>query len=260
MTVSDAEATPPCFDPTKPLPIKDVKAFAYYNAKVQLESCSVGLEFFYKLIDDPEWISPRHLDMAMFLIRKRQLYHPLQFLKPVKAPAKKRRSKKATASNTVDLQLSYLKKIHHFVHGIWQHGYGEAWTKVQKDSCIAFTSTSKMVKYLHPISDILARVLYNMGFYDASEVEEVKQKGMKMSTFTPFTVYSIGDVPQQRDGCRHRSSIGGALYGDPSILIELFGLVILCSKSVAVANCLTWHINCFHFVGMANKVLSNQIG
>ncbi|CAL8163912.1 unnamed protein product [Prunus armeniaca] len=108
---------------------------------------------------------------------------------------------------------------------MWQHGYGQAWTKVRKvyfsynlqgshwvaieidfvsttvyDSYLAFTSTSKLVKYLHPISDTLTRVLYDMHFYNASEVEEVKQEGMKKSTFTPFIVCSIRDVPQQRDG------------------------------------------------------------
>ncbi|CAL8163911.1 unnamed protein product [Prunus armeniaca] len=62
MSVSDAEATPPCFDPTKPLPIEDVKAVIEFctawkndiSAEVQLESCSVGPQFFYKLIDDTE--------------------------------------------------------------------------------------------------------------------------------------------------------------------------------------------------------------
>ncbi|CAL8167887.1 unnamed protein product [Prunus armeniaca] len=211
-TVSDAAATPPCFNPTKPLPIEDVKAVIEFcttwkndiSAEVQLESCSMGPEFFYKLIDAIEWIGSR----------------------PVKGPTKKRGSKKVAASNTVDLPPSNLNNIHHYVHGTWQHGYGQAWTKVWKvyflynlqgshwvaieidfvrhtatayDSYIAFTSTSKLVKYLHPISDTLPRVLYEVHFYDTSEVQEVKQKGMKMSTFTPFTVCSIGDVPQQRD-------------------------------------------------------------
>ncbi|CAL2266317.1 unnamed protein product [Prunus armeniaca] len=135
MSVLDAEATPPCFDPSKPLPIEDVKA---------------------------------------------------QFLEPVKGPTKKRGLKKAAASNTVDLPLSNLNNTHHYVQGTWQHEYGQAWTK--------------LVKYLHSISDTLARVLYDMHFYDTSEVEEVKQKGMKMSMFMPFTICNIGDVPQQRDG------------------------------------------------------------
>ncbi|KAI5323891.1 hypothetical protein L3X38_032964 [Prunus dulcis] len=123
-----------------------------------------------------------------------------QFLEPVKGPAKKRGSKKAASSNIVDLPPSNLNNIHHYVRG-------SHWVAIEidfvrhtatvYDSYIAFTFTSKLVKYLHPISDTLARVLYEMHFYDAFEVEEVKQKGMKMSTFTPFTVCSIGDVPQQ---------------------------------------------------------------
>ncbi|VVA31431.1 PREDICTED: LOC109948410, partial [Prunus dulcis] len=40
-------------------------------AEVQLESFSVGADFFYKLFDETEWISSRHLDMATFLIRKK---------------------------------------------------------------------------------------------------------------------------------------------------------------------------------------------
>ncbi|VVA41321.1 PREDICTED: LOC109948410, partial [Prunus dulcis] len=42
-------------------------------AEVQLESFSVGADFFYRLVDETEWMSSRHLDMATFLIRKRQL-------------------------------------------------------------------------------------------------------------------------------------------------------------------------------------------
>ncbi|KAI5334383.1 hypothetical protein L3X38_024516 [Prunus dulcis] len=279
MSVSDATATLPSFDPSKPLPIKDVKEviefctawkndirigfftfeiqYSCYSsiAEVQWESCSIGADFFYKLIDDTKWISSRHLDMATFLIRKRQLSHPLvfethwtmadyclevnmlpcyihyfqlsfcnipsfqclqQFLEPVKSTAKKRGSKKAATSNTINLLPSKLNNIHHYVRGTWQHGYGQAWTKVRKvyflynlegshwvtieidfvrhtatvyDSYVGFTKTSK-----------LARVLYNMQFYEASEVEEVKQQGLKMSRFTPFLVCSIGDVPLQRDG------------------------------------------------------------
>ncbi|BBN68258.1 hypothetical protein Prudu_352S000100, partial [Prunus dulcis] len=233
MSVSAVTATPPCFDPSKSCPLK--------IAEVQLESFSVGADFFYRLVDETEWISSRHLDMATFLIRKRQLSHPLvfgtdwttadcclqQFLEPFKPTAKKRGSKKAAASNTVDLPPSKLKNIHHFVRGTWQHGYAQAWTKVRKvyfpynlkgshwvaieidfvrhtatvyDSYVAFTKRSKLVTLLHPISDTLARVLYDMHFYDDSEVEEVKQKGLTMSMYTPFSVCSIADVPQQRDG------------------------------------------------------------
>ncbi|BBN69897.1 hypothetical protein Prudu_1236S000100, partial [Prunus dulcis] len=240
MSVSAATATPPCFDPSKSLPIEDVKAVIEFctawksdiSAEVQLESFSVGADFFYRLVDETEWISSRHLDMATFLIRKRQLSHPLvfgtdwttadcclqQFLEPFKPTAKKRGSKKAAASNTVDLPPSKLKNIHHFVRGTWQHGYAQAWTKVRKvyfpynlkgshwvaieidfvrhtatvyDSYVAFTKCSKLVTLLHPISDTLARVLYDMHFYEDSEVEEVKQKGLTMSMFTPFSVAAL---------------------------------------------------------------------
>ncbi|CAL2240234.1 unnamed protein product [Prunus armeniaca] len=234
MSVSDATATPPCFDPSKPLPIEDVKA-------VQLEAFSMGADFFYKLIDETAWISSRHLEMATFLIRKRQLSHLLlfgtdwttadyalqQFLEPLKATGKTRGSKKAAASNTSDLPANKLKNVHHFVHGTWQHGYAQAWKKVRKvyfpynlreshwvaieidfvrhtatvyDSYVEYTKSSKLVTLLQPVSDKLARVLYNMKFYEDSEVEEVKQKGLQMSRFTPFSVCIIGGVPQQRDG------------------------------------------------------------
>ncbi|XP_020424477.1 uncharacterized protein LOC109950329 [Prunus persica] len=144
MSVSAAIATPPCFDPTKPVPIEDVKAVIEFctawkndiSAEVQLESFSVGADFFYKLIDDTEWVSSRHLDMATFLIRKRQLSHPLvfgtdwtttdyclqQFLEPLKPTTKKCGAKKAAASNTVDLPPNKLKNIHHYVRGTWQTG------------------------------------------------------------------------------------------------------------------------------------------
>ena len=150
-----------------------------------------------------------------------------QFLEPVKPTAKKRGSKKAAASNTIDLPPSKLNNIHHYVRSMWQHGYGQVWKKVQKvyfpynlqgshwvaieidfvrhtatvyDSYVDFTKRSKLVTLLHPISDTLARVLYDMHFYDDSEVDEVKQNGLTMSMYTPFSVCSIADVPQQRDG------------------------------------------------------------
>ncbi|CAL8119690.1 unnamed protein product [Prunus armeniaca] len=250
MSVSDATATPPCFDPSKPLPIEDVKAVIDFctawkndiSVQVQLEAFSVGADFFYKLIDETAWISSRHLEMATFLIRKRQLSHPLlfgtdwttadyalqQFLESLKATGKTRGSKKAAASNTSDLPANKLKNVHHFVHGTWQHGYAQAWKKVRKvyfpynlreshwvaieidfvrhtatvyDSYVEYTKSSKLVTLLQPVSDTLARVLYNMKFYEDSEVEEVKQKGLQMSRFTPFSVCIIGGVPQQRDGC-----------------------------------------------------------
>ncbi|CAL8117226.1 unnamed protein product [Prunus armeniaca] len=237
ITISDVDATPPCFDPTNPCPLTmSRQKFADCSAEVQLKACSVGQSFFYKLIDDIEWISSRHLDMIMFLIRKRQLSHHLVFgmdwttadycLQPVRPHIKKRVSKKAAAPKTINLPPRYLKKICHFVHDTWQHGYAQPRSKVRKVyfpynlqgchwvvveidfvrhiatmyvSYIAFTSNSKLVKYLESISATLARVLYDMHFYDASEVEEVKQKGMKMSKFNTFTICSIGDVPQQCD-------------------------------------------------------------
>ncbi|KAI5333331.1 hypothetical protein L3X38_023462 [Prunus dulcis] len=200
MSVSAATATQ-YFDPSKSLPIEDVK--------VVIEFCTAWKSDI-RLVDETEWISSRHLDIATFLIRKRQLSHPLvfgtdwtmancclqQFLEPFKPTAKKRGSKKAAASNTVDLPPSKLKNIHYFVRGTWQHGH----TATVYDSYVAFTKCSKLVTLLHPISDTLARVLYDMHFYEDSEVEEVKQKGLKMSMFTPFSVCSIVDVPQQRDG------------------------------------------------------------
>ncbi|KAI5342805.1 hypothetical protein L3X38_010681 [Prunus dulcis] len=131
--------------------------------------------------------------------------------------ARKRGSKKASGSNSVDLPASKVKNLHHFVRGTWQHGYAQAWTKVQKvyfpynlkgshwvaieldfvrhtatvyDSYIDYTKRSKLVTLLHRISDTLARELF----------EEVKQKGLTMSMYTPFSVCSIAAVPQQRDG------------------------------------------------------------
>ncbi|KAI5355898.1 hypothetical protein L3X38_008793 [Prunus dulcis] len=147
--------------------------------------------------------------MATFLIRKKATLSSvgiwnsldngtslLQFLEPFKATAKKRGSKKAAASNTIDLPPSKLNNIHHYVRGTWQHGH----TATVYDSYVGFTITSKLVTLLHPISDTLARVLYNMHFYEDFEVEEVKQKGLQISRFTPFSVCSIAVVPQQRDG------------------------------------------------------------
>ncbi|BBN68415.1 DNA glycosylase superfamily protein [Prunus dulcis] len=212
MTVSAATATPPCFDPSKSLPIEDVKAVLQFcsawksdiSAEVQLESFSVGADFFYRLVDETEWMSSRS--------RSNRLAGTW--------------IEEGSCSNTVDLPASKLKNLHHFVRGTWQHGYAQAWTKVRKvyfpynlkgshwvaieldfvrhtatvyDSYIDYTKRSKLVT-LHPISDTLARVLFDMHFYDESEVEEVKQKGLTMSMYTPFSVCSIADVPQQRDG------------------------------------------------------------
>ncbi|KAI5342922.1 hypothetical protein L3X38_010798 [Prunus dulcis] len=236
MTVSAATVTPPCFDPSKSLPIEDVKAVLQFcsawKSDIRHDYTSNRCKFAF--------CSAEHLDMATFLICKRQLSHPLvfgtdwttadcclqQFLEPFKPTGRKRGSKKAAASNTVDLPPSKLKNLHHFVRGTWQHGYAQAWTKFRKvyfpynlkgshwvaieldfvrhtatvyDSYIDYTKRSKLVTLLHPISDTLARVLFDMHFYNESEVEEVKQKGLTMSMYTPFSVCSIADVPQQRD-------------------------------------------------------------
>ncbi|BBG92902.1 hypothetical protein Prudu_000765, partial [Prunus dulcis] len=167
VSVSNATATPPCFDPSKPLPIEDVKAVIEFctawkndiSAEVQLESFSVALIFFYKLIDETEWISSRYI----------------QFLEPFKATAKKRGSKKAVASNSIDLPPS---KLNMYITMCAVHGNTD------------------------------------------SEVEEVKQNGLKMSRFTPFSVCNIADVPQQRDECIRRSFAGG--YTSTILLKNVF--------------------------------------
>ncbi|KAI5351071.1 PREDICTED: ubiquitin-like-specific protease [Prunus dulcis] len=148
ITVSDAEATPPCFDPTKPVPIDDVKQF---------------------------------LELVKPSAKKRGYAQPWTKVWKVYFPYNLQRC------HWVGLEIDFVRH-----------------TATVYDSFIAFTSNSKLVKYLEPISDTLARVLYNMRFYDASEVEKVKQKGMKMSKFMPFTICSNADVPQQCDGtsCR----------------------------------------------------------
>ena len=128
---------------------------------------------------------------------------------------------------TVDPPPNYLRNIHHFVWGSWQHGYAQAWTKVRKvylpynvrqshwvaveidfvrhtatvyDSYTVFTSNTMLVRQMEPITQTLAKVLYDMRFYEKSEVEAVKKKGIDMPTFNPFTICRISDVPQQSDG------------------------------------------------------------
>ncbi|CAL9000835.1 unnamed protein product, partial [Prunus brigantina] len=51
-----------------------------------------------------------------------------------------------------------------------------------------------------PITHMLAKVLHDMRFYEKSEVEAVKRKGIDMSMFNPFTICRISDAPQQSDG------------------------------------------------------------
>ncbi|KAI5321956.1 hypothetical protein L3X38_031028 [Prunus dulcis] len=149
-----AQTPQPRFDPTKPVAMDDVKAIIQLcrawktdiSAELELEPFEVGADFFYKLLDETAWMSSRHLDMAMFLIRKRQLSHPQlfgrewttaefclqQFLQPFAMPSGKRVTRKQSAARTVDPPPNYLKNVHHFVNGSRQHGYAQAWTKVRK--------------------------------------------------------------------------------------------------------------------------------
>ncbi|CAL8163918.1 unnamed protein product [Prunus armeniaca] len=202
-----AQTPEACFDPTQLVAMDDVKAMIQVckawksdiSAELELEPFVVGADFYYKLVDETAWMSSRHLDMAMFLIRKRQLSHPQvfgtkwttaefylqQFLQPFTPPSAKRVTRKQLASMTVDPPPNYLRNIHHFVCGSWQHGYAQAWTKVRK---------------MEPITQTLAKVLYEMRFYEKSKVEAVKRKGIDMSTFNPFTICRISDVHQQSDG------------------------------------------------------------
>ncbi|BBG95912.1 DNA glycosylase superfamily protein, partial [Prunus dulcis] len=171
MTVSAATATPPCFDPSKSLPIEDVKAVLQFcsawksdiSAEVQLESFSVGADFFYRLVDETEWMSSRHLDMATFLIRKRQLSHPLvfgtdwttadcclqQFLEPFKPTA-----------GDVDRRRVLVQTV----------TFQPARRRIYITLCVVLATRryagTSAVRY---------------AFYDDSEVEEVKQKGLTMS-------------------------------------------------------------------------------
>ncbi|KAI5343104.1 hypothetical protein L3X38_010980 [Prunus dulcis] len=114
-----------------------------------------------------------------------------QFLEPFKPTGRKRGSKKAAASNTVDLPASKLKNLHHFVRDILQ---------LCMTPILIIRNVQSWLRCCTLISDTLARVLFDMHFYDESEVEEVKQKGLTMSMYTPFSVCIIADVPQQRDG------------------------------------------------------------
>ncbi|KAI5355880.1 hypothetical protein L3X38_008775 [Prunus dulcis] len=178
MSVSDATATPPCFDPSKPLPIEDVKAVLEFCTDCKND---IRLGFLTFEIQSSSYSTPGHGNLShpeKATLSSIGIWNSLDnvsllLAEPFKATAKKRGSKKAAASNTIDPPPSKLNNIHHYVRA----GYTSA-----------------------PISDTLARVMYNMHFYEDSEVEEVKQKGLQMSRFTPFSVCSIADVPQQRDG------------------------------------------------------------
>ncbi|BBN68763.1 hypothetical protein Prudu_566S000600, partial [Prunus dulcis] len=221
-----AQTPQPRFDPTKPVAMDDVKAIIQLCRAWKTDiSAELELEPF------------EHLDMAMFLIRKRQLSHPQLFgrewttaefcLQPFAMPSGKRVTRKHSAASTVHPPPNYLKNVHHFVNGSWQHGYAQAWTKVRKvylpynvrqshwvavevdfvrhtvtvyDSYSDFTSNSMLVRFMEPITHTLAKVLHEMRFYEKSEVEAVKSKGTDMSNFNPFTICRISDVPQQTDG------------------------------------------------------------
>ncbi|CAL2238186.1 unnamed protein product [Prunus armeniaca] len=67
---------------------------------------------------------------------------------------------------------------------------------------------------MEPITHTLAKVLYEMRFYEKSEVEAVKRKGIYMSMFNPFTICRISDVPQQSDGklCSFKALCGCCQY------------------------------------------------
>ncbi|CAL9029498.1 unnamed protein product [Prunus brigantina] len=109
------------FDPTKPVAMDDVKAIIQVcnawksdiSAELELEPF-VGADFFYKLLDETAWMSSR------------------QFLQPFTPPIAKRVTRKQISLRTVDPPPNYLRNIHHFVYGSWQHGYAQAWTKVRK--------------------------------------------------------------------------------------------------------------------------------
>ncbi|BBG96719.1 DNA glycosylase superfamily protein, partial [Prunus dulcis] len=106
MTVSAATATPPCFDPSKSLPIEDVKAIiqlcsawkSNISAEVQLKSFSMGADFFYRLVDETEWMSSR------------------QFLEPFKPTARKRGSKEALTKARYAVREGDLGQFLQIVH------------------------------------------------------------------------------------------------------------------------------------------------
>ncbi|CAL2238182.1 unnamed protein product [Prunus armeniaca] len=149
------------------------------------------------------------------------------YFSPLTKPRTKRVTTTQAASRTVDPPPNYVRNIQHFVDGTWQHGYAQAWTKLRKvyvpynvrqchwvaveidlvrhtvtvyDSYTAFTSNTMLGRYMEPITHMLAQVLYEMRFYEKSEVEAVNKKGIDMSKFTPFSICRIPDVPQQTDG------------------------------------------------------------
>ncbi|CAL2256954.1 unnamed protein product [Prunus armeniaca] len=189
-----AQTPEACFDPTQPAAMDDVKAMIQVckawksdiSADLELEPFVVGADFFYKLVDETAWMSSRHLDMAMFLIRKRQLSHPQVF-----------GTEWTTAEFCLQVYLPYNVRQSHWVAveiDFVRH------TATVYDSYTVFTSNTMLVRQMEPITQTLAKVLYDMRFYEKSEVEAVKRKGIDMSTFNPFTICRISDVPQQSDG------------------------------------------------------------
>ncbi|XP_034208183.1 uncharacterized protein LOC117621737 [Prunus dulcis] len=207
-----AQTPQPRFDPTKPVAMDDVKAIIQLcrawktdiSAELELEPFEVGADFFYKLLDETAWMSSRHLDMAMFLIRKRQLSHPQlfgrewttaefclqQFLQPFAMPSGKRVTRKQSAARTVDPPLTTSK-----MYTTLSMGHGNMGMRKHGRKC-----ASMLVRFMEPITHTLAKVLHEMRFYEKSEVEAVKRKGTDMSNFNPFTICRISDVPQQSDG------------------------------------------------------------
>ncbi|BBN67506.1 hypothetical protein Prudu_748S000100, partial [Prunus dulcis] len=202
-----AQTPQPRFDPTKPVAMDDVKAIIQLcrawktdiSAELELEPFEVGADFFYKLLDETAWMSSRHLDMAMFLIRKRQLSHPQLFgrewttaefcLQPFAMPSGKRVTRKQSAARTVDPPLTTSK-----MYTTLSMGHGNMGMRKHGRKC-----ASMLVRFMEPITHTLAKVLHEMRFYEKSEVEAVKRKGTDMSNFNPFTICRISDVPQQSD-------------------------------------------------------------
>ncbi|BBH08848.1 DNA glycosylase superfamily protein [Prunus dulcis] len=160
-------------------------------AELELEPFEVGADFFYKLLDETAWMSSRHLDMAMFLIRKRQLSHPQLFgrewttaefcLQPFAMPSGKRVTRKQSAARTVDPPLTTSK-----MYTTLSMGHGNMGMRKHGRKC-----ASMLVRFMEPITHTLAKVLHEMRFYEKSEVEAVKRKGTDMSNFNPFTICRI---------------------------------------------------------------------
>ncbi|CAL2259414.1 unnamed protein product [Prunus armeniaca] len=199
------------FDPTKPVAMDDVKAMIQVckawksdiNAELELEPFVVGADFFYKLVDETAWMSSRHLDMPMFLILKRQLSHPQVF---------------GTEWTTAEFCLNFYSHLHRQLRNeLRGNKLLQGLLTLRLTTSEMYTTLSAihgnmvmrkhgrkcarmLVRHMEPITHMLAKVLYDMRFYEKSEVEAVKRKGIDMSMFNPFTICRISDVPQQSDG------------------------------------------------------------